>query len=150
MFVPDLSVDHFASASLGENWNGIASEKPAGKWNQLGILTAKGFSSFVDMQALPDVIKLTDTKFGQSVVIESKDVNSYVRIVPAGLEFLGKPLGCARHRSRSAEPQAGTGIAAGARPYRDLRLHGGPSRRPVCLGCIEDNGRRSATYAVKV
>jgi hypothetical protein len=44
------------------------------------------------MQALPDVIKLTDTKFGQSVVIESKDVNSYVRIVPAGLEFLGKPL----------------------------------------------------------
>jgi hypothetical protein len=38
------------------------------------------------------VIKLTDTRFGQSVVIESKDVNSYVRIIPSGLEFLGKNL----------------------------------------------------------
>ena len=45
------------------------------------------------MTQLPDVIKLTDTLYGQSVVIESANVNSYVRIVPEGLEFLGKPLG---------------------------------------------------------
>jgi hypothetical protein len=92
VFVPDLAVDHFASATLGENWNGTTSNRPQGKWSQLGILTVKGFSSFLDMPALPDVIKLTDTKYGQSAVIDSKDVNSYVRILPTGLEFLGKPL----------------------------------------------------------
>jgi hypothetical protein len=92
VFVPDLGVDHFASASLGENWNGVSSDKPTGRWNQFGILTVKGFSSFLGMSALPEVIKLTDTKYGQSVVIDSKDVNSYVRIAPTGLEFLGKSL----------------------------------------------------------
>jgi len=93
VFVPELGVEHIASARLGENWNGIAATKPnSGKWCQLGVLTTKGFSAFVDMNALPDVIKLTDTRYGQSVVIDSKDVNSYVRVLPNGLEFLGKPL----------------------------------------------------------
>ena len=41
---------------------------------------------------MPETIKLTDTRYGQSVVIEAKDINSYVKVIPTGLEFLGKPL----------------------------------------------------------
>jgi hypothetical protein len=92
IFVPDFGVEHVPSGKLGENWNGVQDSKSGGKWSQLGILTTGGFSSFHPMAALPEVIKLTDTRFGQSVVIESKDVNSYVRIIPSGLEFLGKNL----------------------------------------------------------
>jgi hypothetical protein len=64
-----------------------------GKWRQLGILTTGGFSTFLKMTTLPDVIKLTDTLFGQSKVIETKDVNEHVRVLPEGLEFMGKALG---------------------------------------------------------
>ena len=93
IFDPELAVHHFASARLGENWNGTEKQKSHGKWCQLGILTSEGLlGSFLDIAALPDTIKLTDTKYGQSKVIESKDINSYVRVVPGGLEFLGKPL----------------------------------------------------------
>ena len=92
IFVPEISVEHIASAHLAENWNGVEKQNAAGKSCQLGVLTARGFSSFLEIDRLPDTIKLTDTKFGQSVVIESKDINAYVRIVPDGLEFLGKPL----------------------------------------------------------
>ncbi|HEX3755685.1 MAG TPA: hypothetical protein VHV26_11490 [Rhizomicrobium sp.] len=91
IFVPELAVQHFASARLGENWNGM-DKMASGKWCQLGILTNQGFSSFQEIDHLPDMLKLTDTKYGQSKVIESKDINSYVRVVPGGLEFLGKPL----------------------------------------------------------
>lgn len=91
VFVPELCVDHFASESLGANWNGRTEPKP-GKWRQFGVLTKHGFSAFGPAERVPEVIKLTDTRFGQSVVIASKDVNDYVRIVPSGLEFLGKEL----------------------------------------------------------
>jgi hypothetical protein len=89
--IPDLKVEHLSGQWLGENWNGI--EKRKGKWLQLGVLTTKGFSTFLQMTALPDVIKLTDTLYGQSVVIETKDFERYVRLVPSGLEFLGKDIG---------------------------------------------------------
>jgi hypothetical protein len=92
IFVPDLGVAHVPSAKLGENWNGVEQRPIGGKWHQFGILTSRGFSSLQPMDALPETIKLTDTRFGQSVVIPSKDVNSYVRVVPTGLEFLGKTL----------------------------------------------------------
>jgi hypothetical protein len=89
--VPELGVEHTPSKSLGENWNGV--EAPKGKWRQLGILTTRGFSTFLQITQLPEQIKLTDTLYGQSVVIDTAAVNSYVRIVPNGLEFLGKPIG---------------------------------------------------------
>jgi hypothetical protein len=85
--VPELAVDHFPSKSIGENWNGIGQIDPAGKWRQLGILTTRGFSTFLQMTQLPDTIKLTDTLYGQSKVIPTADVNDFVKIVPTGLEF---------------------------------------------------------------
>lgn len=91
--VPELAVDHFPSKSIGENWNGIGKTDFAGKWRQLGILTTRGFSTFLQMSQLPETVKLTDTLYGQSKVIPTADVNEYVKIVPTGLEFLGKPLG---------------------------------------------------------
>ena len=91
--VPELAVDHFPSKSIGENWNGVGQTDYAGKWRQLGILTTRGFSTFLQMTQLPDTVKLTDTLYGQSKVISTADVNDYVKIVPTGLEFLGKPLG---------------------------------------------------------
>jgi hypothetical protein len=89
--IPDFAVEHLSSRTLGQNWNGIDSR--TGTWRQLGILTVQGFSSFLKMEQLPEVLKLTDTRFGQSVVIELKDLQDYARIVPTGLEFMGKELG---------------------------------------------------------
>ena len=89
--IPDFAVEHLSSRTLGQNWNGVTPQ--AGKWRQLGVLTVNGFSSFIPMEKLPDVLKLTDTLYGQSVIIEVKDLDSYARIVPTGLEFLGKELG---------------------------------------------------------
>lgn len=89
--VVELGVEHLASRAIGENWNGTV--KKPGKWRQLGVLTTQGFSSFFPLERLPDTLKLTDTLYGQSVVIDLKDLSTYARIVPGGLEFLGKPLG---------------------------------------------------------
>ena len=89
--IPQFAVEHLSSRTLAQNWNGV--EQRTGKWRQLGILTVNGFSSFTPMEKLPDVLKLTDTLYGQSVVIEVKDLDSYARVVPTGLEFLGKELG---------------------------------------------------------
>lgn len=91
VLIPDLGVQHINSTRIGENWNGV-NQTGKGKWSQLGVLTVQGFSSFLDMTALPDVIKLTDTRYGQSIVIETKDVNDYVGIAQNGLVFMGKPL----------------------------------------------------------
>ena len=93
VFVPELEVTHIASARLGENWNGVAAKARPGRWNQFGILTTQGFASFLDIRELPDVIKLTDTRFGESVVIDTKDLDSYVRVASRGLVFRGKELG---------------------------------------------------------
>jgi hypothetical protein len=89
--IPELCVEHEASRSLGQNWNGI--EQSNGKWRQLGVLTTNGFATFLQMSQLPNVIKLTDTLYGQSIIIETGAVNSYVRVVPTGLEFLGRNVG---------------------------------------------------------
>lgn len=89
--IPDFAVEHLSSRTLGQNWNGM--HPRAGAWRQLGILTTQGFSSFLQMEHLPEVLKLTDTRYGQSVVIELKDLQNYARIVPTGLEFMGKELG---------------------------------------------------------
>ncbi|HVI51599.1 MAG TPA: hypothetical protein VM661_10345 [Candidatus Sulfotelmatobacter sp.] len=89
--VPELEVEHVASQTLGQNWNG---QKPiAGKWTQLGLLTPQGFGTFMQMSQLPDVIKLTDTKYGDSIVIETKDFDQHVKLSPAGLQFDGKDIG---------------------------------------------------------
>ena len=92
IFVPDLMVLHIPSAHLGENWNGVQARSGGQKWRQLGVMTTRGISTLMEMDRLPETVKLTDTRYGQSVVIESKDIGSYVRILPDGLEFLGKPL----------------------------------------------------------
>jgi len=89
--VPDFAVEHLSSRTLGQNWNGV--EPRAGAWRQLGILTVQGFSSFLKMEQLPEVLKLTDTLYGQSVVIDLKDLQNYARVLPTGLEFMGKELG---------------------------------------------------------
>lgn len=92
VLIPDLGVEHLSSTRIGENWNGVKAQAGQGKWTQLGILTRQGFSSFLAMTALPDVIKLTDTFYGQSVVIQTKDLNDYVGVAESGLVFMGKPL----------------------------------------------------------
>jgi len=90
--VGEFSVHHLASDSLGQNWNGVAHQP--GKWRQLGVLTVHGISGFGEVTELPQVLKLTDTLYGQSVVIEVKDLDNYARVLPGGgLEFLGKALG---------------------------------------------------------
>jgi hypothetical protein len=89
--IPELSVEHLSSRWLGENWNGT--EPRAGSWPQLCVLTPNGFATFLQMSKLPDVIKLTDTRYGQSVVIETKDFDAYVKRIPSGLAFLGKDIG---------------------------------------------------------
>ncbi len=93
--LPDISVSHIPSQSLGQNWNGRAEDAPppTGKWRQLGILTTNGFATFLGMTQLPDRLKLTDTRYGQTIVVETSDLNHYVRLVPNGLEFLGRPIG---------------------------------------------------------
>jgi hypothetical protein len=91
VYIPEVHVTHLSSRSLGENWNGV--EKKSGKWSQLGILTTAGFASFLPIKELPPVIKLTDTLNGDSVVLNLNELDKYVRIVPNGLEFLGKEIG---------------------------------------------------------
>jgi len=89
--VPELGVEHVTSQPLGQNWNGPKAEP--GKWTQLGILTAQGFASFLPISKLPDVIRLTDTKFGRSIVIETKDFDQHVTSVPGGIQFMGQDIG---------------------------------------------------------
>jgi hypothetical protein len=90
--VPEFSVQHLASDSLGQNWNCV--DRKPGKWRQLGVLTVNGISGFGDVTELPPVLKLPDTIYGQSVVIEVKDLDNYARVLPTGgLEFLCKALG---------------------------------------------------------
>ena len=94
--VKDFAVEHLSSRFLGENWNGVVEQGVAplpGKWRQLGILTTNGFSTFLKMTTLPEVIKLTDTLYGQTKIIETKDVNEHVHVLADGLEFMGKSLG---------------------------------------------------------
>lgn len=91
ILIPDFAVEHLASQKIGENWNGL-SRRP-GTWRQFGILTNKGISGFGEVKDLPEIVKLTDTLYGQSIVIPWKDIDNYARILPDGLEFLGKDLG---------------------------------------------------------
>ena len=92
VFVPDLMVQHFASERLGANWNGVAQAQQSGKWRQLGVLTKQGISSFLEMDQFPETLKLTDTRYGQSIICDTRDINTYVKVSPAGLEFMGKQL----------------------------------------------------------
>ncbi|MGO9486685.1 MAG: hypothetical protein ACLPX9_19270 [Rhodomicrobium sp.] len=91
MAIPELDVHHLSSQRIGENWNGLESKN--NKWRQWGILTVHGFSTFLQGNKLPDVIKLTDTRYGQSIVTETKNFDTHVRLVATGLEFLGKEIG---------------------------------------------------------
>ena len=91
MPVVEVGVQHLSSRHWGENWNGIRARP--GTWCQFGVLTMTGFSSIVPTKAVPSVIRLTDTRFGQSLTIETKNLNAYVRRVPSGLEFMGRELG---------------------------------------------------------
>lgn len=92
IFVPDLMVQHIPSPQLGANWNGVQAQQGGQKWRQLGVMTTRGISTLTPIEKLPETVKLTDTRYGQSVVIDTKDIDSYVRVIPSGLEFLGKPL----------------------------------------------------------
>ncbi|MBK1660245.1 hypothetical protein CKO45_18595 [Paracraurococcus ruber] len=89
--IPDLAVSHLSSRWLGENWNGVA--KREGSWSQLGILTTNGFSTFLQIQQLPDVIKLTDTLYGDTVELETRQLNDHVQLAPEGLVFRGRLIG---------------------------------------------------------
>lgn len=89
--VPELLVEHVTPQTVGQDWNG---RRPAaGKWTQLGILTRQGFASFLPMAKLPDVIRLTDTKFGTSLVIETKDFDRHVAATAQGIRFDGRDIG---------------------------------------------------------
>ena len=89
--VPELEVEHLAPQPLGAHWNG---PKPTtGKWTQLGVLTTQGFASFLQITQLPEVIRLTDTLFGESVIIETKDFEKYVQLSPSGLTIQGRNIG---------------------------------------------------------
>lgn len=91
MPIVEVGVQHLSSRHWGQNWNGIRARP--GTWCQFGVLTMMGFSSIVPTKAVPSVIRLTDTRFGQSVTIETKNLSAYVRRVPSGLEFMGRELG---------------------------------------------------------
>jgi hypothetical protein len=94
VFLPDLEVEHIPDGGFGQNWNGKQKRSTAGKWRQVGFLTKEhGFVLFDARPGLPGTIKLTDTKYGQTAVIEAKDINAYVQLGPNGLIFLGKELG---------------------------------------------------------
>jgi hypothetical protein len=87
-----LRVEHIASVRLGQNWNGVGAVEGHGRWRQLGIMTRDGFSTFFDAAEIPPVIKLTDTRFGDSIVIESNEIDKVVSITPQGLAFLGRDI----------------------------------------------------------
>jgi hypothetical protein len=93
VFIPELGVQHLACNRLGENWNGTQAEARKGKWVQLGILTVRGFTFLERLEAVPDRIKLTDTQYGESLIIDSQTVDDHVRVGPNGLIFLGHELG---------------------------------------------------------
>ena len=86
----ELTVEHTPSRRLGENWNGVVEKD--GRWRQLGVFTANGLFTFNPMPELPGQLKLTDTCYGQSIVVETSQVLSYVRNVGDELEFLGRPI----------------------------------------------------------
>jgi hypothetical protein len=60
--IPEIGVQHLSSSHFGENWNGVG--KRPGTWRQLGVMTINGLSTLLPMKELPDVIRLTDTRYG--------------------------------------------------------------------------------------
>ncbi len=94
VFVPELEVEHVPAGGFGENWNGARSQGSGGKWRQLGFYVQRhGLVVLHEMKTLPDILKLTDTRYGQSALIPTKDFGSFVRETDSGLEFLGRFLG---------------------------------------------------------
>jgi hypothetical protein len=89
--VPELGVEHISPQPLGQHWNGP--KAGSGKWTQLGILTHRGFATFIGMTALPEVIRLTETQSGTSITIESKDFDKHVQASAGGLIFEGRQIG---------------------------------------------------------
>jgi hypothetical protein len=71
-----------------------------------------GLVLFHEMPALPDTLKLTDTLYGQSAIVPTKEFNSYVRVQESSLEFLGKDLGgCHIHVAHKDTPSVATQAA---------------------------------------
>ena len=64
VYVPELQVEHISNNSkFAENWNGVQQARGgSGKWLQLGFLTKDGFATFLEMQQLPETLKLTETR----------------------------------------------------------------------------------------
>ena len=90
--ISDIPVHHIASARLGENWNGKQA-RPR-KWRQFGILTVNGISALdPTATAVPEVIRLTDTRFGDTVTVNTSELEQHVQIGPNGLVFQGKDIG---------------------------------------------------------
>lgn len=90
--ISDIPVQHIASARLGENWNG-KQVKPA-KWRQFGILTVNGVTALMPADGVPDTVRLTDTRYGETVTCARDDIPNHVQIGPEGnLIFLGKDIG---------------------------------------------------------
>lgn len=91
--IEDVRAMHLSSESYTQNWNG--KQNPVGKWVQFGIYTSfGGFSQVLAVDHMPDELKMTDTLFGESVVINEKDIGKYMHIdTKKNLLFQGKNIG---------------------------------------------------------
>jgi len=88
----DVRVMHLSSDKYTQNWNGKQSQ--LGKWVQFGIYTGHtGFKQTLALDHMPEEIKLTDTLYGESIVIPEGDIGKYMQVDSKGrLYFHGKPL----------------------------------------------------------
>ena len=114
VFVPQLEVVHLSNNKFAQNWNGVKDKTGAGKWRQMGFITREhGIVTLGELTTLPDTIKLTDMRYGQSAVIASKDLGTNVALAEKSLVFLGKDLGnCPIHVAYRDAPTKPVKIAA--------------------------------------
>ena len=70
-------------------------------------------------------------------------------VAKRSVQLIGNLDAAAPHRSRLAESRTGAIVAACTCRLCDFRLHDGPDRRPVFPAGIKQDGRCSASHAVK-
>jgi glycosyltransferase involved in cell wall biosynthesis len=90
--ITDIPVQHIASERLGENWNGKQA-KPK-KWRQFGILTINGITPLMPATEVPETVRLTDTRYGETLTVHRDEIPNHVQYSPTGgLIFKGKDIG---------------------------------------------------------
>lgn len=89
--IDEIGVCHLSSQTYTQNWNG--KQSLVGKWVQFGVYTAhKGFQQLLRVDHMPEEIMLTDTLYGESIVIRPENIGEYLYLGPSGLYFQGKEL----------------------------------------------------------